>query len=78
MPERITNEEALQRLCDDAGFDDAIEMAEHYLLESCVPAVCMNDGCGYVADMEPDQECGWCDECQAPSLCGLMVLLGVI
>lgn len=50
------------------------EFMEQYSFESVVPAICMNDGCDYVAAMEPE---GWCPECRTQSLCsGTILLMG--
>ena len=51
---------------------------EEYALESVVPAICMNDGCDFTADLEPDQREGFCEECRTESLRSGIVLAGLI
>ena len=41
-----------------AGLDELLEAAA---LDSVSPAICTNDGCNYTAEMEPDQEQGYCE-----------------
>ena len=43
-----------------------------------VPAICMNEDCEYVEDMEPDQDEGWCPECRANTLKSAYILAGII
>jgi hypothetical protein len=41
----------------------------------CNPA---NLGCNYSEELEPDQDRGWCDECQANTMKSALILAGVI
>lgn len=72
----MTTEEGLNAICECEGYADVEEMLEAVGLDSVVPAVCLD--CGYVEGMEPDQDRGWCPECNANTLRGALVLLGVI
>jgi hypothetical protein len=36
----------------------------------------MNDGCDYTADMEPDQDRGWCEACDTNTVASALVLAG--
>jgi hypothetical protein len=47
-------------------------------LDSVSPAICMTEGCDYTCEMEPDQDRGWCEECQKQSMKSALVIMGVI
>jgi len=45
------------------------------------PAICCNldnPECDYTAEMEPDQDRGWCEECRRGTLVSGLVLGGLI
>jgi hypothetical protein len=42
------------------------------------PDICMNEGCDFTCEMEPDQTRGWCDECRTNSMKSVPVLAGII
>jgi len=42
------------------------------------PAICMNDGCDYTAEMEPDQDRGWCEACGTNTVASALILAGLI
>ena len=74
----------LKELMEAEGYEDLNEFAE-YLMSDCefgarcgVPAICMNDDCSYMEDMEPDQNKGWCPECETNTLASAYILMGVI
>lgn len=74
-----TNKEALTALCEIEGYEDWIDLANDSEAGIGMPnAICMNDGCEYTAEMEPDQSAGWCDECNTTTMKSVMVLGGVI
>ena len=76
-PER--QEELLDRICSDEGFEDWSELLEAYAIESVVPGACKNEGCTYVSSScEPDGEDCWCEVCDDQSVVSCMVLGGVI
>jgi hypothetical protein len=54
------------------------EFIDQYALDSVVPAICMNEGCDFTAELEPDQREGWCEECETPSLKSGIVLAGIL
>jgi hypothetical protein len=68
----------LTKLADDYGFDSVDEMAEATICDSVSPAICVNPGCNYTCDMEPDQDRGWCENCETNSVKSALVLMGVI
>jgi len=40
-----------------------------------VPGICMNPGCDYTTEVEPDQCAGWCEECSSPTVKSVIELL---
>ena len=68
----------LQTLAEYEGFEDAIEFLEAKAMDSVVPAICDNADCDAVAEMEPDQDRGFCDECGTQTMKSDLVLAGVI
>jgi hypothetical protein len=54
----------LKPLCEIEGFPDEHELFASAINDSVCPAICCNPDsptCDYTAEMEPDQERGWCD-----------------
>lgn len=68
----------LQKILEIEGFDDVTELIEEALFDGTCPAICIKEGCDYTENMEPDQDRGWCPECEANTLKSAMVLAGVI
>jgi hypothetical protein len=42
------------------------------------PGICMNPGCLYTAEVEPDQRQGWCEVCGTTTVRSGIVLAGLI
>lgn len=42
------------------------------------PSICMNEGCDYTADTEPDQAHGYREECRTNSMVSGIILTGLI
>lgn len=70
-------EEKLETLADQYALSTD-ELLIEWGLESLVPAICMNPGCEYTAEYEPDQRAGWCDACGTQSVSSFLVLLELI
>jgi hypothetical protein len=71
-------EEKLALLLEHEGYQDIADLAEAIFSDSVGPAICMNGGCNFVCEMEPDQDSGWCDECNTNSMKSALVLAGLI
>lgn len=69
--------EKLEILAGQYGIE-VEELLEGYALDSVAPGICMNTGCDFSAEYEPDQREGWCEECETRSVTSCLVLLGVI
>ena len=73
----MTQGDKLSRLAEMEGLT-LDEMLEQSVFDSIVPAICANEGCDYSEAMEPDQEAGWCPECEANSVKSCLILAGMI
>jgi len=54
------------------------EMLEEGTYDSVARSICINPGCEYTTMMEPDQDRGWCEECNTGSVVSCLVLAGII
>lgn len=71
----------LAKLVELQGFGDANALFEAAIADSVCPAICCNPNnpdCDYTAEMEPDQDCGWCEVCGRGTLVSGLVLGGII
>lgn len=71
-----------ETLMDLEGYTNPLEFIEAECLGAGwrvgVPAICVNDGCNYMRDMEPDQDGGWCEECQTSTVKSALILYGIL
>jgi hypothetical protein len=67
-----------QTLAECEGFPDLWALVEEVHMDSTVPGICMNHGCEYTTWYEPDQQHGWCEECQESTVCSALILGGVM
>lgn len=67
----------LDQLASTWGMSVA-ELIETYALDDVAPGICMNPGCTYSTEYEPDQEMGWCEECGTRTVRSALVLAGII
>lgn len=70
----------LMRLCDLSGFDSVDDLLLATALKdySVCPAICMTEGCDHTAEMEPDQDQGFCEACGGNTLVSVLVLADLI
>jgi len=68
----------LRTLTEDWGYESTFSLVEDYIHEGLMPAICMNKGCDYSTEMEPDQDQGWCECCSTNSLSSAAILMGII
>jgi hypothetical protein len=68
----------LAKLIEIEGYENVEALLLAVLGDSVSPAICMNKGCDYTCEMEPDQRRGWCDECRTNSMKAAPVLAGLI
>ena len=74
----LADRKKLRQLANIESFESVTALLEHACHDSVVPAICTNDGCDYTDGMEPDQDKGWCEECDAGTMKSALVLAGVI
>ena len=67
----------LKQLCELEGFEE-MEMLELATYDNVAHAICVNPGCECTAMMEPDQDAGWCAECNEGSVASCLVLAGML
>jgi hypothetical protein len=71
----------LAKLCDIEGFENPDDLFAAATSDSVCPAICCNPdnpACDYTAEMEPDQDQGWCEMCERGTLVSGLVLGGLI
>jgi hypothetical protein len=68
----------LQQLIEIEGFDSEDALLAAVVADSVSPAICLNEGCDYTAEMEPDQDRGFCEVCGTNSVASALVLAGLI
>ena len=68
----------LDKLLEIEGYDDIADLAAAVVGDSVSPAMCMNEGCDFTCEMEPDQDRGWCEECKTNTMKSALVLAGLI
>lgn len=70
--------EKLAQLTDHFGYIDEMAMLEYAAIDSVVPGICLNDGCDYSTDVDPNQERGWCETCETNTVMSCLILADII
>src|SRR4051812_43277811 len=63
------------------GFESETALFEAAIADSVCPAICCNPDnpdCDYTAEIEPDQDRGWCEVCKRGTLVSALVLGSLI
>lgn len=60
------------------GFTTPLDLIEAFIMDSIVPAICINECCNATSDLEPDQREGFCEACGTSSLQSALVIAGLI
>jgi hypothetical protein len=68
----------LMKLCEVEGFNKLDDLLQAAAGDSVCPAICMAEGCDYTAEMEPDQDRGYCEGCGGNTVTSALVLAGFI
>jgi hypothetical protein len=68
----------LAKLIEIEGYDSFEELLEAVFSDAVSPAICMNNGCDFTCEMEPDQTAGYCDECHTNTMTAAPVFAGLI
>jgi hypothetical protein len=78
MEALVLEKQKLATLCEIEGYERLDQLMEAAAFDSVSPAICMNDGCDYTCEMEPDQDRGWCEVCCTNTVKIALVLAGLI
>lgn len=66
-------------LAKSEGFAQVEDFLNRWeMLDSLVPAICMNENCNLYEEYEPDQTQGFCHDCGTKSMESALVLAGII
>ena len=71
----------LASLIEIEGFDDADALFAAAMTDTVCPAICCNPDdpdCDYTAEMEPDQDRGWCEMCERGTVVSALMLGDII
>jgi len=68
----------LSQLIEMEGFESEEALLAAVITDSVSPAICLNDGCEYTAEMKPDQDRGYCEACGTNTMVSVLILAGII
>jgi hypothetical protein len=68
----------LMKLCQAEGLESINDLMALSVVDSVCPAICMTEGCDHTAEMESDQEEGYCEACGGNTMMSVLVLAGLI
>lgn len=74
-PTRTHNEAKAWALAKDWGFTSPETLFQQYIWASIMPGICMNVGCNYTTDVEPDQTRGFCESCRTRTVKSIAELI---
>lgn len=66
----------IDELMDEYGCDSLEEFLDSHCYDNIVPGICRE--CGFVTEIEPDSQKGWCENCDAKAIASALVLLDLI
>ena len=72
----LERQSLLHQAANDFGFESMEEMFAAAVMDCVVPAICPK--CGYTTEMEPDQDRGWCENCNKGTVVSVLILGGLI
>lgn len=70
--------ERLKKLAEIEGYFGYMEMLEEATFDSCVPAICTNEGCECSYTLEPDATGGLCEVCGTYTVSSCLIIAGLI
>jgi hypothetical protein len=68
----------LMTLCEAEGLERIDDLAALSVSDNLCPAICMTEGCDHVAEMESDQDAGYCEACGGNTMTSVLVLAEMI
>lgn len=63
-----------QRIAESLGFKSFDDLAQKMMTSVGYIGICINPGCGYTTECEPDAEENWCNICKTNTVCSLLML----
>ena len=73
-----TKAQQLMRLCEIEVYQNPLDLLQAAMADSVSPASCMTEGCEYTAQMEKDQDEGYCEACGGNTVMSALRLADVI
>jgi hypothetical protein len=73
-----TKAQKLMRLCEIEGYQNAFDLLQAAMADSVSPAICMTEGCEHTAQMEKDQDQGYCEVCGGNTVISALRLADII
>jgi len=73
-----SEQQKLRQLAESEGYSSISAFLEACVTDSVCMGICMNDGCDYTTDVEPDQDAGYCEVCSTGTVKAGLVLAGLI
>jgi hypothetical protein len=71
-------QEKLAKLLTAEGYGKLEDLAQATLSDSVSPAICVEPDCDHTAEMEPDQDAGFCENCGKNTVVSALVLAELI
>jgi hypothetical protein len=68
----------LRTLMEIEGYDDLVAFLIDNGTDSVCPGICVNNGCDFTTEVEPDQDRGHCEVCGTQTVKSALVLAGLI
>jgi hypothetical protein len=65
-------------VCEAEGLATIGDLLALTVADSVCPAICMTEGCDYIAPLESDQEEGYCENCGSNTMVSVLVLAELI
>lgn len=68
----------LDQLMEIEGYGDVVDLFAAVLSDSVSPGICINPGCDYSTEVEPDQDRCYCESCGTQTVQSALILAGLI
>lgn len=68
----------LDILVEIEGFDSLEQLLAAAVMDSICPGICINSGCDYTTEVEPDQDRGYCETCRTQTIKSALILAEII
>jgi hypothetical protein len=78
MDDDALRQAKLAKLLEIEAYDSLDELLRAVFSDAVSPAICVNEGCNFTCEMEPDQDAGYCEECHTYTMKAAPVLAAII